>query len=105
MAIEKRHSPDVILPAARPTLTRTTRKLVAIGASTGGTEALRELGFLKQIFGAEFDPAQYRMLLFGFAMVLIIAWKPRGLIGLREPTLVLKERKKIDTALAGEVRA
>ena len=80
---------------------------VAIAAVViiGGTEALRELGFLKQIFGAEFDPAQYRMLLFGFAMVLIIAWKPRGLIGLREPTLVLKERKKIDTALAGEVRA
>ncbi|HEX7680991.1 MAG TPA: response regulator, partial [Thermoanaerobaculia bacterium] len=42
MTIEKRHSPDVILPAARPTLARTTRKLVAIGASTGGTEALRE---------------------------------------------------------------
>jgi len=43
MKIEKRHSPDVILPAARPSLTRTTRKLVAIGASTGGTEALREI--------------------------------------------------------------
>ena len=43
MRIEKRHSPDVILPAARPTLARTTRKLVAIGASTGGTEALREI--------------------------------------------------------------
>src|SRR5436305_1718205 len=43
MTIEKRHSPDVILPAARPTLARTTRKLVAIGASTGGTEALREI--------------------------------------------------------------
>lgn len=43
MPVEKRHSPDVILPAARPTLTRTTRKLVAIGASTGGTEALREI--------------------------------------------------------------
>jgi two-component system chemotaxis response regulator CheB len=43
MRIEKRHSPDVILPAARPSLARTTRKLVAIGASTGGTEALREI--------------------------------------------------------------
>jgi hypothetical protein len=37
-------------------------------------------------------------------MVLIIAWKPRGLIGRREPTLVLKQRKVIDTALAGEGR-
>lgn len=43
IVVEKRHSPDVILPAARPSLTRTTRKLVAIGASTGGTEALREI--------------------------------------------------------------
>jgi two-component system, chemotaxis family, protein-glutamate methylesterase/glutaminase len=43
IVIEKRHSPDVILPAGRPSLTRTTRKLVAIGASTGGTEALREI--------------------------------------------------------------
>lgn len=43
MIIEKRHSPDVILPAARASLARTTRKVVAIGASTGGTEALREI--------------------------------------------------------------
>jgi len=43
MKIEKRHSPDVILPPARPPLMRTTRKVVAIGASTGGTEALREI--------------------------------------------------------------
>jgi two-component system chemotaxis response regulator CheB len=41
--IEKRNSPDVILPHARPTLMRTTRKVIAIGASTGGTEALREI--------------------------------------------------------------
>jgi branched-chain amino acid transport system permease protein len=77
---------------------------VAIAAVViiGGTELLRELGFLKQIFGAEFDPAQYRMLLFGFAMVLIIAWKPRGFIGMREPTLVLKRRKAIDAELREE---
>jgi branched-chain amino acid transport system permease protein len=77
---------------------------VAIAAVViiGGTELLRELTFLKQIFGAEFDPAQYRMLLFGFAMVLIIAWKPRGFIGTREPTLVLKQRKTIDAALVRE---
>jgi two-component system chemotaxis response regulator CheB len=43
MKIEKRHSPDVILPHARPRLMRNTRKVVAIGASTGGTEALREI--------------------------------------------------------------
>ena len=43
MKVEKRHSPDIILPPARPALMRTTRKVVAIGASTGGTEALREI--------------------------------------------------------------
>jgi branched-chain amino acid transport system permease protein len=39
------------------------------------------------------------MLLFGFAMVLIIAWKPRGFIGTREPALFLKQRKAIDATL------
>jgi two-component system chemotaxis response regulator CheB len=43
VAPPKRNSPDVILRVARPTLARTTRKIVAIGASTGGTEALREI--------------------------------------------------------------
>jgi len=77
---------------------------VAIAAVViiGGTELLRELAFLKQIFGAEFDPAQYRMLLFGFAMVLMIVWKPRGFIGTREPTVALKKLKAIDTTLARE---
>ena len=35
----------------------------------GGTELLRELDWLKAIFGQDFDPTQYRMLLFGAAMV------------------------------------
>ena len=35
----------------------------------GGTEILRELDFLKRIFGPGFDPVQYRMLIFGFGMV------------------------------------
>src|SRR5207237_1932671 len=70
---------------------------VAIAAVViiGGTELLRELDVLKQVFGADFDPTQYRMLLFGFAMVGIIVWRPRGLIGTREPTVVLKERKAV----------
>ena len=33
------------------------------------------------------------MLLFGFAMVLIMIWKPRGLVGTREPSAFCKERK------------
>jgi two-component system chemotaxis response regulator CheB len=41
---EKRHSADVVLPAstARRVL-RTTDRIIAIGASTGGTEAIREV--------------------------------------------------------------
>ena len=79
---------------------------VAIAAVViiGGTELLRELDVLKQVFGADFDPTQYRMLLFGFAMVAIIVWKPRGLIGTRQPTVVLKERKAIAVALVREGR-
>jgi branched-chain amino acid transport system permease protein len=66
---------------------------VAIAAviMIGGTEIMRELDFLKIVFGADFDPTQYRMLLFGFAMVLIMIWKPRGLIASREPSLLLGE--------------
>jgi branched-chain amino acid transport system permease protein len=68
----------------------------------GGTEALRDLQFLNFFFGPDFDPTQYRMLLFGFAMVLIIIWKPRGLIGTRQPTVVLKESKAISADLVRE---
>ena len=50
----------------------------------GGTEILRELDFLKKIFGQDFDPTQYRMLLFGSAMVVIMIWRPRGLISTRD---------------------
>ena len=77
---------------------------VAIAAIVmiGGTEIMRELDFLKQIFGPTFDPTQYRMLLFGFAMVLIMIWKPRGLIATREPSVFLKERKSISPDLVKE---
>src|SRR5919201_278940 len=65
---------------------------VAIAAviMIGGTEIMRELDFLKAVFGSNFDPAQYRMLLFGFGMVLIMVWRPRGLIATREPSALLK---------------
>jgi branched-chain amino acid transport system permease protein len=77
---------------------------VAIAAIVmiGGTEIMRELDFLKQIFGATFDPTQYRMLLFGFAMVLIMIWRPRGLISTRTPSVFLKERKAISSDLVGQ---
>ncbi len=75
---------------------------IAAIAMIGGTEIMRELDFLKHIFGNEFDPTQYRMLLFGFAMVLIMIWKPRGLIATRDPSVFLKERKTIAAELVKE---
>jgi branched-chain amino acid transport system permease protein len=42
------------------------------------------------------------MLLFGFAMVLIMIWRPRGLISTRDPSVVLKERKLIGVDLVKE---
>jgi branched-chain amino acid transport system permease protein len=62
---------------------------VAAVVMIGGTELLRELGFLKALFGPDFDPAQYRMLLFGLAMVALMIWRPRGLVTTREPSVRL----------------
>jgi branched-chain amino acid transport system permease protein len=69
---------------------------VAIAAvlMIGGTEIMRELDFLKTVFGSDFDPTQYRMLLFGFAMVLIMIWRPRGLIATRDPSILLHEAQR-----------
>jgi branched-chain amino acid transport system permease protein len=75
---------------------------IAAIAMIGGTEITRDLDFLKQIFGSTFDPTQYRMLIFGFAMVLIMIWRPRGLISTRSPSVFLKERKTISADLVGE---
>src|SRR5690606_39278229 len=68
----------------------------------GGIEVLRNLSFLQAIFGADFDPTQYRMLIFGLAMVLIMVWKPRGLVSTREPSAVLKEKKRIGADMVAQ---
>ncbi len=68
----------------------------------GGVEALRNLGFLKQVFGEDFDPVQYRMLIFGLVMVVIMVWKPRGLVSSRSPSAVLKEKKRIGAAMVAQ---
>jgi branched-chain amino acid transport system permease protein len=70
----------------------------------GGTEIMRDLDVLKSIFGADFDPTQYRMLLFGFAMVAIMVWRPRGLIATRQPSVFLRERRTVSGALVREGR-
>ncbi|MDF3062317.1 MAG: branched-chain amino acid transporter permease [Microvirga sp.] len=75
---------------------------IAAVALIGGPELLRNLDFLKRIFGEGFDPAEYRLLLFGLGMVAMMVWRPRGLIAQREPSVVLKESKGISAALVKE---
>ena len=45
---------------------------------------------------------QYRMLVFGMAMVLLMIWRPRGLIGHRAPTVFLKHSQAISSDLVKE---
>ena len=75
---------------------------VAAVVLVGGTEILRELEWTKQIFGQDFDPSQYRSLIFGGAMVIMMIWKPRGIVSSREPSLFLKEKKSVSGSLVGE---
>jgi branched-chain amino acid transport system permease protein len=77
---------------------------VAIAATVmiGGTEILREMDALKAIFGPAFDPGQYRMLIFGIAMVAIMIWRPRGFVRTRQPTVFLRQRKAISADLVHE---
>ncbi len=71
---------------------------IAAVAMIGGTELLRELDWMKAIFGNDFDPVQYRMLIFGMAMVAIMIWKPRGFVSTRMPTAFLKTRRLVSSA-------
>ncbi len=62
--------------------------LGGMGSQIGVVLAALVLVLLPE-FGREF--AQYRMLLFGAAMVAIMIWRPRGLLAHREPTIRLHE--------------
>jgi branched-chain amino acid transport system permease protein len=75
---------------------------VAAIVMIGGTELLREMEFLKQIFGPTFTPELYRMLIFGAAMVIVMVWKPRGFVGSREPTAFLFSRKNVSGSFTKE---
>lgn len=68
----------------------------------GGTELLREMEFLKAVFGENFTPELYRMLIFGAAMVIVMVWKPRGFVGSREPTAFLFKRKAVSGSFTKE---
>jgi branched-chain amino acid transport system permease protein len=47
---------------------------------------------------------QFRMLAFGGAMVLLMIWRPRGLIAHREPSVFLASRTKVSSDLVKEGR-
>lgn len=55
----------------------------------GGFEVFREF-------------ADYRMLIFGLLMVVIMVWKPRGLITTRNPSAVYKKRKSIGADMVAQ---
>ncbi|WP_136659375.1 high-affinity branched-chain amino acid ABC transporter permease LivM [Nitratireductor sp. XY-223] len=63
--------------------------VIASVAMIGGFEIFRE---------AE----QYRMLIFGLAMVMIMIWRPRGLIATREPSIFLKEKKAVSADMVAQ---
>jgi len=50
------------------------------------------------------DLAEYRMLLFGGALVAIMVLRPRGLIASREPSIVLQRRRAISASLVSQGR-
>ena len=65
---------------------------VAAAVMLGGFELFREF-------------AQYRMLVFGLAMVFIMIWRPRGLVATRTPSIFLGKHRNIDAELVKEARA
>ncbi len=65
--------------------------VIAAVVMIGGFEFLREF-------------QQYRMLVFGFAMVGIMIWRPRGLIGTRVPSVFLNRKKALPSSLVPEGR-
>jgi branched-chain amino acid transport system permease protein len=64
---------------------------VAAAVMMGGFEFFREF-------------AQYRMLIFGFAMVLIMIWRPRGLVATRTPSIFMHKEKDVDAELVRQAR-
>ena len=69
-----------------------------------GSQVGVALAALVLIGGVELfrDLAEYRMLIFGLAMVAVMVLRPRGFVGGRTPTVVLNERKAINAGLVRE---
>ncbi|MCF8478018.1 MAG: high-affinity branched-chain amino acid ABC transporter permease LivM [Pseudolabrys sp.] len=64
-----------------------------IGIVVAGTVMLGGFEFFREF-------AQYRLLVFGLAMVTIMIWRPRGLVATRTATIFLNREKNIDAGAA-----
>ena len=76
--------------------------VIAAIVVVGAFELFREMAFLKAIMPADFDPAQFRLFAVGIAMVLIMRWRPRGLVTKRDPSIYLKEKKAVSADLVAQ---
>ena len=65
---------------------------IAAAAMLGGFEFFREF-------------AQYRMLVFGLAMVVIMIWRPRGLVATRTPSIFMGKHHDIDAEFVRQARS
>jgi len=65
--------------------------VIAAVVLVGGSERFREL-------------QDYRMLLFGLSMVLVMIWRPRGLMSGRTPSAFLHEHRSISSSFVKEGR-
>jgi branched-chain amino acid transport system permease protein len=75
--------------------------LGGLGSQVGvAVAALVMIGGFELFRGLE----EWRMLVFGGAMVVIMVLRPRGLIGTRTPSVALRERRAIGGNLVGEGR-
>ena len=71
-----------------------------------GSQLGTALAALVMIAGAELfrDVAEYRMLIFGAALVIVMVLRPRGLVSGRTPSVALGRRKEISAELVAEGR-
>ncbi|HZF75685.1 MAG TPA: high-affinity branched-chain amino acid ABC transporter permease LivM [Acetobacteraceae bacterium] len=75
--------------------------LGGMGSQIGIAVAAMVMIGLPELF-REFE--EWRMLVFGAAMVVIMVVRPRGLVGSRTPTIALGERRAVSAAYVGEGR-
>jgi branched-chain amino acid transport system permease protein len=68
-----------------------------LGVAIAATVMLGGFEFFRQF-------EQYRMLVFGAAMVAVMIYRPRGLIATRTPSAFLRTRKAVPAAIVSEAR-